>query len=129
MRFFLLTILMLSYSFFSFGQNRSTQTTTDSIQVIHPRLPDGEYQATVFYSSYTGNTARFDLTVDVSSDRVVAIRFGDGNCFDQGGSSGKYSYSGGYLSFIEDSDGDVVGASTKVVLQYSEGKLVFAIEI
>lgn len=94
------------------------------------QIEDGNYEATVYYSSTTGQKSTYQLIVTVFSDAVTAIRFGNNGSVHTGYNNEGYSYSGGGLSFSKDYEGKITGASTVVRVKYSNGTVQqFQIEI
>ena len=93
-------------------------------------LKAGGYNATVYYKSSTGQKSTYTLNVQVSNDAVIAINFGNGGSVHTGYNNEGYSYSGGSLSFSQDYNGNITGASTTVQIRYSNGTVeLFQIEL
>lgn len=93
-------------------------------------LKAGWYNATVYYKSSTGQKSTYTLNVQVSNDAVIAINFGNGGSVHTGYNNEGYSYSGGSLSFSQDYNGNITGASTTVQIRYSNGTVeLFQIEL
>lgn len=82
-------------------------------------LEDGTFRAIVEYrNSNTFTTNKYSLSVIVVDDRVVQINFDNGG-FINYNSHNIHSYSGGQLSFSRDYSGNIVSASTTVVVKDS----------
>ncbi len=93
-------------------------------------LDDGRYEATVYYSSSTGQRSTYSLAVLVSNDCVVGINFGNGGSVHSGRNSEGYTYSGGALRVKTNSSGEPISASTTVTVTYSNGTIQrFQIEL
>lgn len=84
-------------------------------------IDNGNYKANVRYSSSTGQRNNYQLTVTVKNDAVVAIYFGNNGSVHSGYNNEGYTYSGGSLSFQKDYNGNVVSATTTVVVRNSNG--------
>ena len=80
-------------------------------------IGNGNYKANVNYSSSTGQRSTYQLIVTVKNDAVVAINFGNGGYVHDGYNNEGYTYSGGTLTFTTDYDGNIVRASTLVVVR------------
>lgn len=102
-------------------------TTYKSIKNI---LENGLYEATVYYSSSTGQRSKYTLNVKVVDDHVTAIYFGNNGSVHIGYNNEGYSYSGGTLSFSKNYNGEITGATTLVQIKYSNGTVQqFKIEL
>ena len=93
-------------------------------------IKDGSYKATVQYSNYsTGTNSNYTLIVDVQDDKVISIDFGNDGSVHAGYNNEGYIYSGGYLSFETDYDGNITTASTTVTISDSNGMRYYKIKI
>lgn len=93
-------------------------------------IEDGWYEATIKYSnSNTYTRSTYTLNVQVQSDRVVRIDFGNGGSVHSGYNNSGYYYSGGYLNFSYDFNGNIVGATTRVTVQRGTAYLTYDVEI
>ena len=114
---FLAIIALLSSSF-----------TFDSHTVQN--IDNGWYEATVKYTNYkTYYSATYSLNVKVEYNSVKAIDFGNGGSIHSGYNNEGYTYSGGYLSFRRNYDGDIISASTTVTTYDSDGTRSYQITI
>ena len=68
-----------------------------------------------------GQRSTYQLIVTVKNDAVVAINFGNGGYVHDGYNNEGYTYSGGTLTFTTDYEGNIVRASTLVVVRYPNG--------
>ena len=84
-------------------------------------IENGNYKANVNYSSSTGQRSTYQLIVTVKNDAVMAINFGNGGYVHTGYNNEGYTYSGGTLTFTTDYEGNIVRASTLVVVRYPNG--------
>ncbi|MBM6890318.1 hypothetical protein H6A30_08565 [Bacteroides caecigallinarum] len=89
--------------------------------VSYNQIENGRYEATVYYSSTTGQKSTYELVVTVTNDAVTAIHFGNGGSVHSGFNNEGYTYSGGRLSFSRDYRGNITGASTTVKVAYYNG--------
>ena len=96
-----------------------TFVTYDSVYAT--TIGNGNYKANVNYSSSTGQRSTYQLIVTVKNDAVVAINFGNGGYVHDGYNNEGYTYSGGTLTFTTDYEGNIVRASTLVVVRYPNG--------
>lgn len=89
---------------------------------IQSSIPDGRYVATVKYHNLKTNyKATYSLYVYVEDNRVVCIYFGDGGSVHAGPNNSNYGYSGGWLSFHHNYDGEIDAAyATVKVDSYSD---------
>ncbi len=88
-------------------------------------IDNGWYKAIVVYFSYSTYTkSTYKLDVKVEYDKVTVIDFGNNGYIHSGYNSDGYIYTGGYLSFDRDYDGNIISASTKVTLTTSSGTMV-----
>lgn len=93
-------------------------------------LKDGWYEATVKYSnSNTYTRSTYTLHVEVSSNRVIKIDFGDGGSVHSGINNSNYYYSGGFLNFQYDLDRNIIGATTRVTVQRGNTHLTYDIDL
>ena len=94
-------------------------------------IDNGWYKASVKYYNYNTSTrGNYTLNVKVEYDRVVEIDFGEGGSVHTGFNNSNYTYSGGYLSLNKNYDGEIISASGKVTIRYTNGNTVtFDIEI
>lgn len=94
-------------------------------------LEDGNYEAAVYsYNSSTGHKAKYSLAVTISKDKVIAIHFSNGGSVHIGYNNEGYIYSGGNLSFTQDYQGNIIGASAEVRVRYLNGTTQqFSIEL
>lgn len=98
--------------------------------VSYNQIENGNYEATVYYSSSTGQKSTYTLVVTVFNDAVTKINFGNNGSIHSGYNNEGYSYSGGSLSFSRNSKGEVTGASTLIRVKYPNGTVAqFQIEI
>jgi hypothetical protein len=94
-------------------------------------IDNGWYVATVKYHNFNSGTfSRYRLKVKVEYDRVTAIDFGNGGSVHSGYNSSGYFYSGGYLSFDKDYNGEITSASAKVkIIEANSNLITFDITI
>lgn len=93
-------------------------------------IEDGWYNATVKYTNYsTGTNSTYSLKVKVKFGKVSTIDFGNGGSVHNGYNNEGYIYSGGYLSFETDYNGNTVAATTTVTISDTEGMRYFKIRI
>ena len=87
-------------------------------------IEDGWYKATVEYYHYgTGTRSTYTLNVEVEYDKVVTIDFGDGSVHSGYNNSG-YTYTGGFLSYRKDYDGNITEATTRVSIYTQAGSTI-----
>ena len=79
------------------------------------------YEATVHYSSTTGQKSTYKLNVTVSNDAVTTIHFNNNGSVHTGYNNEGYIYTGGSLTFSRDYNSKITGASTIVKIKYSNG--------
>ena len=104
-------------------------STNDNDKVTYG-IKDGWYSATVKYSNYnTGTRATYTLDVLVKYEKVVEIDFGNGGSVHSGFNNENYIYSGGYLTYESDYNGNITAATTRVTINDSNGMKVFEITI
>ena len=128
-KIFLLLLLTVVLQHSTRAFNNYQPNIINDISIVN-NIDNGWYEATIKYSNYsTGTNATYTLNVKVEYNHVVAIDFGDGASVHSGYNSHGYSYSGGFLSFDSDYDGNIVGASTTVNVIDSNGTRVFKIYI
>lgn len=103
----------------------------DCISVlVDSKIDDGWYEATVNYSNYkTETNATYTLNVKVEYGVVAKIDFGNGGSVHSGYNNEGYIYSGGYLSFEKNYNGDIVAATTTVTISDGNGMRYFKIRI
>jgi len=93
-------------------------------------IKDGIYQATVKYTNYaTYTNATYTLNVEVKYGNVVSIDFGNGGSVHNGYNNEGYMFSGGYLSFETDRDGNTVAAKASISVSDKNGIRQFKIRI
>lgn len=93
-------------------------------------VEDGWYEATVKYSnSETYTRSTYTLNVEVESNRVVKIDFGNGGSVHSGYNNSGYYYSGGNLNFQYDFNRNIIGATTRVTVQRGGAYLTYDVEI
>lgn len=93
-------------------------------------IKDGWYSSTVKYSNYsTGTFATYTLDVKVESNRIVRIDFGNGGSVHSGYNEYGYIYSGGFLYFEKDYNGNTIAATASVSISDSNGLRDFKIRI
>ncbi len=93
-------------------------------------IENGWYEATVKYSNYkTGTYATYTLNVKVEYGSVTKIDFGNGGSVHTGYNSEGYLYTGGYLSYKRNINGDIVAATTTVSISDTNGMRNFEIRI
>ncbi len=94
------------------------------------QIENGDYEASVYYSSTTGQNSTYTLVVAVFNDAVAKISFGNNGSVHSGYNNEGYSYSGGSLSFSKNYKGEITGASTTVKIKYPNGTVTqFQIKI
>lgn len=94
------------------------------------QIKNGKYEATIYYSSTTGEKSTYQLTVTVSNDNVTAIHFGNNGSVHTGYNNEGYTYYGGALQFSRDYEGNITGASTVIKVRYPNGTVQqFQVEI
>ena len=104
----------------------SLLTTTAKGQFVsYNQIENGRYEATVYYSSTTGQKSTYELIVTVMNDAVTAIHFGNGGSVHSGFNNEGYIYSGGNLTFSRDYKGNITGASTTVKISYYNGTIQY----
>ena len=109
----ILICLFLISVHFSFSQYYNTSV-----------LENGTYNATVDYKNLsTGHSAKYSLSVVVVEDRVVQINFDNGGNISSN-SRNIQTYSGGRLEFGKDYSGNIVSASTTVIVVEMNGNRV-----
>ncbi|MGL5980645.1 MAG: hypothetical protein ACRCZY_07190 [Phocaeicola sp.] len=92
-------------------------------------LNNGWYEASVNYNNQTtGNSNRYTLNVYVSNGQVTTISFGGNESVHSGYNSSGYLYQGGTLTYKYDSNGNIIAASTEVVVT-DKSRKVFSIYI
>jgi len=122
-KFFLLFIL------FSSSLSFANKNDTSEIHYIST-LENGWYNATVQYSNYsTGTNAKYTLSVKVEYDNVTMIDFGNGGSVHTGFNNEGYIYSGGYLTFEKDFNGNITAANTTVTVSDNNGMRYYKIRI
>ena len=93
-------------------------------------IKDGWYEAIVGYSNYnTGTNSNYKLNVKVEYNSVTIIDFGNGGSVHSGINNEGYLYTGGYLSFEKDSEGNIIVATTNVSVSDNNGMRYFKIRI
>lgn len=93
-------------------------------------IKDGWYSSTVKYSNYTSGTYKtYTLDVKVELNRVVIIDFGNGGSVHSGYNEYGYIYTGGYLYFERNLNGNIIAATTSVSVSDSNGLRDFKIRI
>lgn len=93
-------------------------------------IQDGWYSATVSYSnSNTYTRSTYTLDVEVESDRVVTISFGQGRSVHDGYNNSGYTYSGGYLSFQSNYQGGISAATTQVTIYKGNSIITYDVRI
>lgn len=120
-KIFLLFILFISSRSFAIEVSQFNYLST---------LVNGWYNATVQYSNYsTGTNAKYTLSVKVEYDNVISIDFGNGGSVHTGFNNEGYIYSGGYLTFEKDFNGNITAASTTVTVSDNNGLRYYKIRI
>ena len=108
-----------------YGSDANAQYANAPFMTYEPNyatnLDNGNYTASVGYSSSTGYYNTYKLTVTVKNNVVVAINFGNNGYLHNGQNSEGYTYSGGSLRIQTDSNGNIVSASTTVSVRYPNG--------
>lgn len=123
----LIVILIASIS--SHSSPLVTNSEFISVSVFN-KIDDGWYEATVNYSNYkTGTNATYTLNVKVEYGVVAKIDFGNGGSVHSGYNNEGYIYTGGYLSFEKNYNGDIVAATTTVTVSDENGMRYFKIRI
>lgn len=121
----LLVSLTITHCYSSFWPVNNSAKTINFVDI-----EDGWYNATVKYSNYsTGTNATYSLKVKVNYGKVSIIDFGNGGSVHNGYNNEGYFYSGGYLSFETDYDGNTVAATTTVNISDTNGMRYFKIRI
>jgi hypothetical protein len=112
-----ITILLL-FSIISKGTSTPESGHYQSIK-------NGWYEATVsYYNPNTFRSSSYILDVKVEYNRVVQIDFGNGGSIHSGYNNSGYIYGGGNLSLQRDYSGNILGATTKVIVTYNNGTLI-----
>ena len=102
----------------------------NSTKINTSGLKDGWYSAIIQYTNYsTGTNKTYSLNVKVEYDNVIKIDFGNGGSVHSGFNNEGYTYSGGYLSFENDSNGNILTAKTTVSVYDSNGTRTYKIRI
>lgn len=98
--------------------------------VSYNQIENGDYEASIHYSSTTGQKSTYTLVVTVFNDAVTKINFSNNGSVHSGYNNEGYSYSGGSLSFSRNSKGEITGASTNIKIKYPNGTIAqFQIKI
>jgi hypothetical protein len=93
-------------------------------------IKDGWYSAIVKYTNYSTYTnAKYTLDVKVEYGNVTAIDFGNGGSVHKGFNNEGYFYSGGYLSYERDYEGNIVTATARVTITQDGVMKYFEIRI
>lgn len=120
MRAHLVITFIMFASLFYCEQSFSTCKNVSVINYSQNVLEDGTYSAIVeYYNPKTYQNSRYQLQVTVSSDRVIAIHFGNGGSLHSGSNNSEYRYQGGVLSFSTDYNGNITSAQASVSIYYS----------
>jgi hypothetical protein len=122
----LITLLLF---YFTITQSYSSSLTVEKT-ANYGGIEDGWYNATVKYTNYsTGANSTYSLKVKVEYGKVSKIDFGNGGSVHSGYNNEDYIYSGGYLSFEKDNNGNTITASTTVTVSDTNGMRYFKIII
>jgi len=101
---------------------RAQWATYQPIPIYQSSIDNGWYEAIVVYTNYsTNHKAKYKLTVKVEYNRVTEIKFGNEGSVHSGINYSNYYYSGGYLSFSHNNNGQIIAASASVDVNYSTG--------
>jgi hypothetical protein len=93
-------------------------------------LDNGWYNASVsYFNPKTYMRSQYTLQVKVVSDRVVEINFGNGGAVHAGINNSGYMYTGGYLQFWRNFNGQIASASTTVVITQRGSSVSYEIKI
>lgn len=114
MKSYIITFMLAILCFF-------TQETRGQQFVSYNQIENGNYEATVHYSSTTGQKSTYKLIVTVSNDTVTTIHFNNNGSVHTGYNNEGYIYTGGSLTFSRDYNSKITGASTIVKIKYSNG--------
>lgn len=124
-KFFLLFLVALS----SLNSNAKKNINTYN-QINVSTLENGWYASTVQYTNYsTGTNAKYTLSVNVQNDAVTSIDFGNGGSVHTGYNNEGYIYSGGYLTFEKDYQGNILAANASVTVSDANGIRYYKIKI
>ncbi|UKJ06753.1 hypothetical protein [Solitalea lacus] len=91
----------------SLNHELSPSSKEKSLEAV---LKDGWYPAFVF----NDKPDMIQLMVQISDNKVVAMRFETGSLLDDGRSTELYNYIGGNLNIKRNENGDIIKASTRV---------------
>ena len=90
----------------------------------------GWYKALVKYNNTrTFTKSNYTLKVKVEYGKVTAIDFGNGGSVHTGYNNEGYIYSGGTLSYEKNYQGEITGASCRVMVSDSDGIKYYDISI
>ena len=109
----------------------SPETIGNTYKIVEYRgIEDGWYEAIVKYTNYsTGTNSTYSLNVKVEYGKVSKIDFGNGGSVHSGYNNEGYIYSGGYLFYEKDYNGNIVAATTTVTVSGTDGMRYFKIRI
>ena len=125
-----LITLLLIFLTISQSYSRSLLVNNYEKTINYGGIEDGWYNATVKYTNYnTGTNSTYNLKVKVEYGKVSTIYFGNGGSVHSGYNNEGYFYSGGYLSFETDYNGNTVAATTAVTISDTDGMRYFKIRI
>jgi len=122
--------VLISFLLTSVSANNETKTFVVSKSNISMGIKDGTYEATVTYTNFnTGTSNKYILDVKVEYNRVVKIDFGNGGSIHSGYNNENYVYSGGYLFFETDFNGNIKAATTTVTISDQSGIKNYSVRI
>ena len=105
-------------------------TSYSELQNASSGIKNGWYDATVKYTNYsTYKNATYTLQVYVEFNNVIKVDFGNGGSIHTGYNNEGYSYSGGFLSFENDFNGNTIAATTTVTTTDNNGTRTYQIRI
>jgi hypothetical protein len=110
-------VILFALVHMSFATSYAPNETLGSID-------NGWYIAKVKHYNYsTGESGTYTLNVRVQYNAVKEIDFGNGGSVHDGYNNSDYTWSGGYLSFSSNYQGQVESASTNVTIYGSNGSM------
>ena len=99
-------------------------TTAYSPNKALASIDNGWYNATVKHVNYsTGERGTYTLRVKVEYNSIKEIDFGNGGSVHSGYNNSGYMWSGGYLSFNNNYQGQVESASANVTIHDDNGSM------
>jgi len=125
----IITVFLLSLIITQSYSNPLTVDIADK-NIEYGGIEDGWYRATIKYTNYsTGTNSTYSLNVKVEYGKVSRIDFGNGGSVHSGYNNEGYIYSGGYLSFEKDYNGNIIAATTTVTISDANGIRYFKVRI